>query len=204
MSPEEVRDHFTAPDGCYHFARWRRPIVPVVFGLEDAALAVVKGALEAVVLLAGHKMAQSDPEQGANLLIFFLAEWDEIAQVPDLAHLVPEAAALSARLAASGAGHYRLFRFDPDGAIRAAVVFVRMGGALAQLPAEEIALHEAARIIVLWQGQGEALPLLGRAEGRVILRPGIAALIRASYDPVLPPASRDASHALRLAARLPA
>jgi len=35
-----------------------------------------------------------------------------------------------------------------------------------------------------------------------VLRPEIGALIRAGYDPVLPPVSQDASHALRLAARI--
>jgi hypothetical protein len=34
------------------------------------------------------------------------------------------------------------------------------------------------------------------------LRPEIAAVIRAAYDPVLPPMAQDASHALRLAARI--
>lgn len=34
--------------------------------------------------------------------------------------------------------------------------------------------------------------------------PDLAALIRAAYDPVLPAAATDASHALRLAARIAA
>jgi len=34
-----------------------------------------------------------------------------------------------------------------------------------------------------------------------VLRPEIAAVIRAAYDPVLPAMSQDASHGLRLAAR---
>jgi hypothetical protein len=35
-----------------------------------------------------------------------------------------------------------------------------------------------------------------------MLRPEIGALIRAAYDPVLPPAADDPSHALRLDARM--
>jgi len=35
-----------------------------------------------------------------------------------------------------------------------------------------------------------------------VLRPDIAALLRAAYDPILPDAAQDASHALRLAARI--
>ena len=36
-----------------------------------------------------------------------------------------------------------------------------------------------------------------------MLRPGVAALILAGYDPVLPDVARDASPAVRLAARIP-
>ena len=54
MSPQEVEAFFTRSDGSYVFARWGRPIVPVVFGVDDATLGVVKGAIEAVVALAGH------------------------------------------------------------------------------------------------------------------------------------------------------
>jgi hypothetical protein len=36
----------------------------------------------------------------------------------------------------------------------------------------------------------------------VILRPDIAEVIRAAYDPVMPAVAADSSHALRLAARL--
>jgi hypothetical protein len=35
-----------------------------------------------------------------------------------------------------------------------------------------------------------------------VLRPELAALIRAGYDPVMPAVARDSSHALRLAARV--
>ncbi|MEL7181186.1 MAG: hypothetical protein AAFN63_15255, partial [Pseudomonadota bacterium] len=62
---------FTRADGSYVFARWGRPIVPVVFGVDEASLAVFKGAIEAVVTLAAHQMAETDPELGANLMIFF-------------------------------------------------------------------------------------------------------------------------------------
>ena len=40
------------------------------------------------------------------------------------------------------------------------------------------------------------------ASASTILRPEIAGLIRAAYDPAMPTVGRDASHALRLAARL--
>ena len=55
---------------------------------------------------------------------------------------------------------------------------------------------------MLW-GDGafaEASPL-GQAGGVVILRPEIAAVIRAGYAPAMPAVARDGAHAYRLAAR---
>ncbi len=110
---------FTRGDGAYFFARWERPIVPVVFGVADASLPVIKGAVEAVVALAGHRMAETDPELGANLMLVFTRERDELLAVPDLGRLVPELPGLVARLVAAGANQYRIFRFEPSGVIRA-------------------------------------------------------------------------------------
>lgn len=62
MTPEAVAAAFTRSDGSYLFARWGRPIAPVVFGVDDATLSIVKGAVEAVVALANHKMTDLDPE----------------------------------------------------------------------------------------------------------------------------------------------
>jgi hypothetical protein len=194
---------FTRADGSYLFARWGRPIVPVVFGVDDATLGVVKGAVEAVVALAGHKMAETDPELGANLMIFFLRDWDELRAVPGLDGLVLGLHALLDRLQAAGANQYRVFRFDAAGAIKAAVVFVRMDTHLQGVPAQALALAQAVQVIVLWaEGAFAAAAPLIRLDGVEVLRPAIAAVIRAAYDPVLPAMAQDASHALRLAARI--
>jgi hypothetical protein len=205
MRAEEVAALFTAKDGAYHFARWGRPIVPVVFGVDDATLAVIKGAVEAVVTLAGHKMAETDPELGANLMFFFFRDWAELPQVPGLDQLVPDLAALCQRLHATEANQYRLFRFDGAGAIRAVFVFLRMDEALSNTPAEDLALVQAAEMMCLWSDAAftQVAPL-AQVEGRVILRPEIAGVIRAAYDRVMPAVARDATHALRLAARLDA
>jgi hypothetical protein len=40
--------------------------------------------------------------------------------------------------------------------------------------------------------------------GTTVMRPEIAALLRAGYDPVMPARANDASHTLRLAARIEA
>ncbi|NEY90992.1 hypothetical protein [Tabrizicola oligotrophica] len=203
MTPDQVQRLFTRKDGSYLFARWSRPIVPVVFGVDDATLAVVKGAVEAVVTLAGHRMAETDPELGANLMVFFFRDWAELPQVPNLERLIPDLAPLCARLAASGANQYRAFRFDATGAIKAAFVFLRMDAALSEMPAETLALNEAVQVILLWGEEAFATTSpLGRAGEAVILRPDIAAVIRAAYDKVLPAVASDPSHAYRLAARL--
>lgn len=203
MEPGEIEALFTRGDGTYLFARWGRPIVPVVFGVDDASLAVFKGAFEAVVALAGHRMAETDPELGANLMVFAFSDWAELLELRDLDRLVPDLAPLVARLQAAGANQYRIFRFETDGAIRAAFVFLRMDAALAAMEAETLALAQAVQTVVLWSDRAfDGSSPLARIGERVILRPEIGAVIRAAYDQAMPSAARDPSHALRLAARV--
>lgn len=203
MGPGEIEALFTRSDGQYLFARWGRPIVPVVFGVDDASLSVFKGAFEAVVTLAGHKMSEMDPELGVNLMVFCFREWQELLAVRDLDRLVPELDALVARLEAGGANQYRIFRFDCDGAIKAAFVFLKMDAALVAMEAETLALAQAALTVVLWSDRAfNGTALLAMHGDRVILRPQIGAVIRAGYDPVMPVVARDPTHALRLAARV--
>ncbi|MBO9396734.1 hypothetical protein J7400_08585 [Shimia sp. R9_2] len=205
MTPQDVETLFTRADGSYGFARWGRPIAPVVFGVEDATLRTVKGALEAVATLVGHQMAETDPELGSNLMMFFFREWEELLAVPDLDRLIPDLPALVARLRAADATQYRAFRFDNDGAIQAAFVFLRMSGEMAKLPAEALALGEAVQTIVTWgpAAFAETSPLAVVPEsGATVLRPEVAAVIAAAYDRMMPAAAEDPSHALRLFARL--
>lgn len=203
VTPDAIAALFTRPDGAFLFARWGRPIVPVIFGVQDATLAVFKGAIEAVVTLAGHKMAETDPELGANLMLFFVRNWDDLRGVPNLDQLVVGLHPLLDRLQAAGANQYRVFRFDPDGAIKAAVVFLRMDQHLSDVPAQALALSQAVQAILLWaEGAFGAAPPLVLQAGVEVLRPDIGHLIRAAYDRVLPAMAQDASHALRLTARI--
>ncbi len=199
----EIEKFFTRADGAYVFARWGRPIVPVVFGVDEASLAVFKGAIEAVVTLASHQMAETDPELGANLMIFFCKEWDELPEVPHLDQLVPDLDSLVGKLKQADANQYRIFRFDEGGAIRAAFVFLRMDAHMAAVAADTLALSQAVQTILLWSDRAFAdqSPLALIAD-KAVLRPEIADVIRAAYDPVMPVVAQDASHALRLAARL--
>jgi hypothetical protein len=204
LEPAEIEALFTRTDGTFLFARWGRPIVPIVFGVDDRTLGIVKGAIEAVVALADHKMAETDPELGANLMIFFFRDWEELREVPDLDRLVPDLGPLVDRLVAAGANQYRIFRFDEAGAIRASFLFLRMDQELSAVPAETLALSQIVQTVLLWSDRAftERSPLAALPGGELVLRPEIGALIRAGYDPVLPAVAQDPSHALRLSARL--
>lgn len=203
MEHADVQRYFTRHDGGYLFSRWGRPIVPIVFGVDDATLSVFKGAIEAVVAMAGHRMSDMDPELGANLLVFVFRDWDELIETPDLDKLVPDLLPLVTRLKSEGANRYRLFRFDDAGAIKAVFSFLKMDEALSQVPAEDLALAEAVQSCLLWAEEAFAtVGPLGLANETVILRPEIAQIIRAAYDPVMPDVADDASHAIRLSARM--
>lgn len=205
MTPEQVQGYFTRRDGQYLFARWARPIVPVLFGVDAASLAIFKGAIGAVVALANHKMAEFDTELGANLMVFFCKDWAELRDVPNLEKLVPGLADLCDKLQMTDANQYRMFRFDRDGAIRAAFVFLRIDAHLAAVPAEVLALSQAVQIILLWSDCAfEAAPPLVNTDAGEALRPEIGALIRAGYDPVLPDMADNPAHGLRLFARIAA
>ncbi|MHA7877213.1 hypothetical protein [Roseivivax sp.] len=203
---QDIEALFTRTDGHYFFARWGRPIAPIVFGVEDQTLSTVKGAFEAVTALAGHQMAETDLELGANTMVFFLRDWEELREVPDLDRLIDGLGPLLDRLQEAEANQYRVFRFDAEGAIRACFIFLRMDAELSKVPAETLALSQVAQSILLWSDQAfrERAPLGRLEDGRVVLRPEIAGLIRAAYDPVMPAVAQDASHALRLHARLSA
>jgi len=203
VTPQEIEALFTRESGEFLFSRWGRPIAPVVFGVEEETLRVVKGAFEAVAALSGHKLAETDPELGSNCMVFFFRDWRELQAVPGLDRMLPDLVALVARLDAEGANQYRAFRFDAAGAIKAAFVFLRMDKALSRLPAEELALAQVVQVFLLWSDRAfrDRSPLAVAGE-TIILRPEIAGLIRAGYDPVLPAVARDPAQALRLYARM--
>ncbi|MCY1126979.1 hypothetical protein OU426_08940 [Frigidibacter sp. RF13] len=203
MSPDQIASLFTRPDGTYAFARWERPIAPVVFGVKDETLATIKGAIKAVTATAGHPLVETDPELGANLMVFFFRDWQEVADLPGIADLVPGLDRLAPRLGREAADQYRHFRFEEDGAIRAAFVFFQMGGALADMPAADLGLTVAVQSLLLWSESAfrTRSPLVA-ADAQVTVHPEIAAVLRAAYDPVMPAIATDPSHALRLFARM--
>jgi len=205
MTPDEIQTLFTRNDGTYAFARWGRPIAPIVFGVEDETLSLVKGAVEAVATLAGLQMAETDPELGSNLMFFFFRDWDELLAVPDLDRLVPDLSPLVARLKQADATQYRAFRFDDHNAIQAAFVFIRVTDEVSDIPADSLALSQVVQVMLMWGDQAFAnvSPLAVLPDtGATVLRPEIAGVIAAAYDRMMPVSADDASHALRLFARL--
>mgnify|MGYP001165021391 CR=1 FL=1 len=204
IQPADVEAFFTRDDGSFLFARWGRPLAPMVIGVDDATLAVVKGAFEAVATLPGQPMlAETDPELGSNCMMFFFRDWDELAAVPDLDRLIPDLATLLGRLKAADANQYRVFRFDEAGAIKAVFVFLRMDDQLAAMPAGDLALAQVAQVMLCWsEAAFRNRSPLARIGDTTILRPDVSAIIRAAHDPLLPAMATDPSHALRLFARL--
>ncbi|WP_380057019.1 hypothetical protein ACFE33_03610 [Falsihalocynthiibacter sp. SS001] len=203
-SPEQIEALFQR-SGSYAFARWGRPIAPVVFGVEPETLAVVKGALEAVTSLARLDVVETDPEFGSNLWVFFLRDWEDLRGVPDMDGLIPEMDALLPRLTSANANQYRFFRFDKEGAIKAGFLFLKMDDTLSDIPADLLALGQMVQMILLW-GEGafattSPLAILPDT-GATVLRPEIAQIIQAAYDSILPNVAADSSHALRLFARI--
>ncbi|MEP2641951.1 hypothetical protein [Roseobacter sp.] len=203
MDASEIQALFTRDSGDYAFARWGRPIAPVIFGVTEETLSIVKGALEAVMVLSGHKMAETDPELGSNLMVFFFSDWDELPEVPGLDGLIHDLGPLVGRLKDAKANQYRVFHFDEAGAIKACFVFLRMDDQLNAVPAETLALSQIVQSVVMWaDGAFRDRSPLAVAGEKTVLRPDVAALIRAAYDPVMPDVANDVAHALRLLARM--
>ncbi len=189
MNSDEIAALFTREDQ-YLCAKWGRPVSPVVFGLEEESLAIFRNVIAAVLRDIRHPMTETDPEMGANLMLFFVRDWAELDQIPDIADLTGQPD-LGARLGAEGASEYRIFRFDADGGIRACLTFINMSGALAD--AHPARLAEALAVRAMLTFAQEVTP---SAE--------IAALLRAAYDPTLAVVAKQPTHALRLAARMSA
>lgn len=187
LTADEVTELFSR-DGRYLCARWGRPVAPVVFGLADDSLAVFRGAIGAVLADLGHPSTDADPEMGVNMMFFFARDWSELDQIPDLEQLTGQSG-LALRLAAENADQYRIFRFDPDGGIRACLSFVNMGGPLKNAHPGLLAETLAVRAMLTFAQDVQPSK-------------GLAAVMRAAYDPVMPVSAHDASHALRLLARL--
>ncbi|MFK5998402.1 MAG: hypothetical protein QM492_09880 [Rhodobacterales bacterium] len=204
LTPKAVEKLFTRKDGSYKFARWARPIAPVVFGVEDETLACLKHAITETVAVTGGTLAETDPEVGANFMWFFCTRWEELNEVPDLDHVVPDLQNLVADLNRKNLNQHRMFIFDAQGAIKMSLLFIRMRGDIVNIPAQVLAVGETLQSLLTWAEDAfSSLSPIAMVEknGICIVKPSFAALVRAAYDPMLPDVAKDASHALRLQPR---
>lgn len=204
LNAGRVEELFTAADGNYRFSRWGRQIAPVVFGVDDDTLDHLKDAMKSVVGIANMTLAETDPELGANLMVFFCQDWDELTTVPNLDQLIPDFNILVGSLKRSGANQYRTFSFDENGAIRICIVLLRYDENMADTTVQSLGVGQMTQCILLWGDaafEDDSPIAIIPSNGMCIVKPNYAAVIRAAYDPALPPSATDASHAMRLAAR---
>ena len=201
---DPIEAYFTRSDGQYIFARWGRPIAPIVFGVQDETLLTLKTAIQSMVVLANHELVETDPELGANAMFFFFLSWDELLEVNDLDRILPDLGNLVERLKSTHANQYRFFRFDIDGGIKAVFTFICMDENLTSVPAEVLCLNQVVQMFLLWSDDAfkDNSPTLITKKGGVILNPIIGDIVRAVYDPTMPLVSTDKSHALRAQARV--
>ena len=199
-----IEAYFTRSDGKYIFARWGRPIAPVVFGIQDETLITLKLAIQSMVGLANHELAETDPELGSNAMFFFFLSWDEVLEVKDLDKIIPDLSKLVERLKSIQANQYRFFRFEAEGGIKAVFTFICMDENLTSVSAEVLCLNQVVQMFLLWSDDAfkNNSPTLISKKGGVILNPIIGDIVRAVYDPIMPLVANDKSHALRAQARI--
>ena len=199
-----VEAQFTRRDGSFRFARWGRPLAPVIVGTNDEGCKIFEDGISAVARMAGLEVAELDPDLGANFLVFLVNEWAELTEAPNLVRLIPNLNELISSLSDHAANQYRVFNFTEDGAIRLCITMLRYEEELQRVSAQTLALGQAFQGILMWSDSaftGES-PLAITDDGLCVIKPIYADLLRAAYNPVLPDAGNDASIALRLAARL--
>jgi len=204
MDAEQVSALFTRADGSYHFARWGRPIVPVVFGVDDETLTHLKDAIAQTVAVTGGVLAETDPELGANFMWFFCTNWDELRAVPNLEKLFSGFDSTIDRLQKNGANQYRRFIYDDAGGIQLCVVLLRMEGVLAEMSIQTLATSETLQSLLVWGESAfadESPIAVVPTNGICVVKPQFATIVRAAYAETMPVAASEASHALRLAAR---
>jgi hypothetical protein len=195
---------FTSPGQRYHFARWGRPIAPVVFGVGDENLPHLKDAIAMTVGISGGMLVDTDPELGANFMWFFCRDWDEMLVIPDLDKLIPNFVNLITELQEKNATRYRSFGFEKNGAIQLCVVLIRVDAATERMSLQTLGTSETFQSLLTFGENAFDVhsPIATiKVNNLCIVKPEYAAVVRAAYDPALPAASNDPAHALRVSAR---
>ena len=179
-------------------------MAPVIVGTDDAGCQTFEAGIRAVAGVAGLGVEELDPELGANFLVFLVNDWAELTQAPNLVRLIPNLPELIATLTEHEANQYRVFNFDEAGAIRLCITLLRYDEELQRVSAQTLAVGQAVMGVLLWSDAAftEESPIAITENGTCVVKPEIATLLRAAYDPVLPNATKDPSFALRLKARM--
>lgn len=204
MSDVEILKLFER-DGKYKFSRWNKPISPVVFGVDDNSLVAIRAAFSNVVELTPLSLADLDPELGANFLVFFCLEWNELNGIPNLNRLILDLPTLLVTLDENQANQYRTFSFSSEGAINVSVLLLKYDNDLSSVSVQTLATSQMFQSILLWSQDAfkdESPIAIVKANNMCVIKPFYAGLVKAAYDPVLPDYSDDSTHALRLESRL--
>ncbi len=199
-----IKDLFTRRDGAFRFARWARPLAPVIVGTDDDGCRIFEDGIRAVARIAGLEVSELDPDLGANFMVFLVNDWAELAEAPNLIRLIPNLGDLIATLTEHGANQYRVFNFDEAGALRLCITMLRYDDELQRVSAQTLAVGQAFQGMLLWSDAAFTTesPIAITEDGLCVVKPVYADLLRSAYDPVLPTVADNASFALRLAARL--
>ncbi len=202
--PEWVRALFTRSDGDFRFARWGRAIAPVIVGTDDAGCKIFETSVTTIAEIAGHPVAEIDPELGANFLVFLVNEWTQLNATSTLGRLIPDLQSLISRLEDAEANQYRLFAFQDDGGICACITLLRYDEDLRRIPAQSLAVGQVLQSMLLWSDTAfdDESPIGLTEDGLCLLKPDYAELLIAAYHPAIPLASSEDHLALRLAARM--
>lgn len=201
---KEIETLFTDNEGVFKFSRWNRPIVPIVFGVDDETLVHLKTAIVTTVGVTGNKIEETDPELGANFMWFFCQDWDEILSIPDLKKLIPNIRDIVGKLESSSSKSYRIFAFDSMGGIKMCVQLIKVVEETAEMSIQALATGETFQCLLLFSRNAfiDESPIAQISKNNLCVpKPKYAALVRAAYDQVLPVATQEKSHSLRLLAR---
>ena len=189
----------------FHFARWSKAISPIVFGVDDDTLKSIRATFSDVLSLTSVSLSDLDPEFGANFIIFFCSEWSELESVPNLYKMIPNLRKLVIKLEKGNANQYRSFSFTSSGSIKLCILIIRYDHFQASVSVQTLSMSQILKSLLLWSPQAFAYesPIIKASDSCPSeFKPFYAALLKASYDPILPDSSVDEAHALRLNARV--
>lgn len=199
-TPDTITAAFTRPEG-FRFARWAQPIAPMIYGLDPASTNLMKAGLHLICDLTNHPYEDTDPVAGYNHVTLHCADWAELRDVPPLGPGIDNAK-LAEELTERDLPRHLVFWFDDQGAIIRALHLVRVDHALAELPADLLAIIHAMMAHLHWGPSAFESGTTQDGPHGAQIRADLLDLLRAAYDRSIPAASSDPSLALRLAARL--